>query len=174
MDILFIGHSLVEFYDWQARFPQHRVANLGVAGETVDSMLWRLDGIKDKYPSADLIVLMSGLNDVAMGDMDFLDDYREAVEKLVLAYPGAKIFVNSILPTLSAFIPDRWIKNANDALKGMADDLGLVFLNVYELFMDGSGMPIKEYILGDEVHLSEKGYAVWSKALEDEINDKML
>ena len=35
MDMLFIGHSLVEFFDWQVRFPGHRAANLGVAGESV-------------------------------------------------------------------------------------------------------------------------------------------
>lgn len=169
MNILFIGHSLIEFYDWQARFPGHSVANLGVAGETVDGMLSRISEIADQYVSADLIILMSGLNDVAMGDMDFLDDYREAAKMLAHAYPDAKVCVNSILPTLSSFIPDRWIRNANDALKGIADDLGLVFLDIYGSFIDSSGMPIREYLLDDEVHLSEKGYAVWSKALESEV-----
>lgn len=169
MNILFIGHSLIEFFDWQERFPEHNVVSLGVAGENVGGMLSRIDGITERHTSADLIFLMSGLNDVAMGDMSFLKDYREAVKMLADAYPDTKIYVNSILPTLSAFIPDRLIRNANDALKGIADDYGAVFLNIYGLFIDSEGMPVKEFLLDDEVHLSDKGYAVWSKALEAEI-----
>ncbi|HDH01537.1 MAG TPA: GDSL family lipase, partial [Nitrospirae bacterium] len=51
-DILFLGHSLIEFFDWQTRFPDHRVASLGVAGETVEGLLSRLDGIIKEYPYA--------------------------------------------------------------------------------------------------------------------------
>jgi len=36
--ILFIGDSLTEFFDWQKRFPGHKVVNLGSAGETVETL----------------------------------------------------------------------------------------------------------------------------------------
>ena len=31
MNILFVGDSLIEYLDWQERFPDHTVMNLGAA-----------------------------------------------------------------------------------------------------------------------------------------------
>jgi hypothetical protein len=39
MNILFLGHSLIEFFDWQKRFPDHLAVNLGKAGESVEGLL---------------------------------------------------------------------------------------------------------------------------------------
>jgi lysophospholipase L1-like esterase len=166
MKLLFLGHSLIAFNNWQERFPGHEVASLGVPGETVDGMLSRIDEIKAGHPLFDLIFIMSGLNDVAMGDNDFIGDYREAVRRLKGAYPAARIYVNSILPTLTAFIPDSWIRKANKQLKAIAEENGAEYLDIYSLFIDENGVPVREYLLGDEVHLSDRGYDVWSAALE--------
>ena len=67
MRILFIGHSLIEFFDWQKRFPGHSAVTLGVAGETTEVLLARIDRIRGAHPSADLIFLMTGLNNICLG-----------------------------------------------------------------------------------------------------------
>ncbi len=170
MDILFIGHSLIEFFDWQNRFPAHRVMNLGVAGESVEGLLSRVGKITKVYPSADLIFIMTGLNNVAMEDFEFFDSYKKILESLSAAYPEARVFINSLLPTLSEWIPDKSIQNVNDSLKGLAKDTKVEFLDIYKLFIDGEGRIVKDYLLDDGVHLSDKGYAVWSEALEEIIN----
>ncbi len=170
MNILFLGHSLIEFFDWQGRFPDHKVANLGVAGETVEGLLARVDGIIRKYPSTDFIFIMTGLNNVAMEDFEFFDSYRIILEKLYASYPRARIFVNSLLPTLLEFIPDKTIQDVNDKLKRLASDVGVEFLDIYRHFIDEEGKAIKELFLDDGVHLSDKGYAVWSMVVETIIN----
>ncbi len=170
MDILFIGHSLIEFFGWQERFPSHKVASLGAAGETVEGLLARVDNIVKEHHSADLIFLMTGLNNVAMDDFKFFDSYKRILEKLSAAYPGAQIFVNSLLPTLLEFIPDKWIQDVNISLVKLARDAGAVFLDVYRHFVDEEGNASKDLFLDDGVHLSNKGYAVWSKVLETIIN----
>ncbi len=172
MDILFIGHSLIEFFDWQERFPAHRVANLGVAGETVDGLLSRIENIITTYPSADLVFLMSGLNDVAMEDMDFLDSYRTILKKLSDAYPGAQIFVNNLLPTNVEFISNKTIQSVNNSLKELAKATGAEFLDIYSHFIEKEGGPAKDYLLDDGVHLSNQGYAVWADVLEEIIKEK--
>jgi len=96
MDILFIGHSLIEFFDWQKRFPSHKVSNLGVAGETVERLLLRLERIIKRHPSADIIFLMTGLNNLAMGDTGFLDPYRKIIETLSSAYPSARVYIKRV------------------------------------------------------------------------------
>ncbi|MDO9288920.1 MAG: GDSL-type esterase/lipase family protein [Thermodesulfovibrionales bacterium] len=173
MNILFLGHSLIEFYDWQERFPAHKAVNLGVAGETVEGLLSRIDRITKEHPSADLIFIMTGLNNIAMDDFDFFGSYKKILEKLSPAYPSAKIFMNSILPVIVDFISNESIKNVNESLKGLAKETGVEFLDIYKLFLDGKGRVIKEYFLDDGVHLSAKGYEVWAKAVE-EVIEQML
>ncbi|HDH11134.1 MAG TPA: GDSL family lipase [Nitrospirae bacterium] len=174
MDILFIGHSLIEFFDWQKKFSAHRVANLGVAGETVEGLLARIDKIIKECSSVDLIFIMTGLNNVAMEDFDFFDSYKKILERLSTAYPSARIFIHSLLPTTVDFIPDESIRNVNDSLKYLLRDTKVEFLDVYKLFVNRAGRPVKDYLLDDGVHLSDKGYAVWSKALEEIINNIKL
>lgn len=170
MDILFLGDSLIEFFDWQERFPRHRVTNLGMAGEPAEGLSSRLDGIIRKYPSADLIFIMTGINNVAMEDIDILDIYREILVKLKTAYPEAGIYVNSLLPVLVEFMSDDSIQRVNNSLKKLAGENGGEYLNVYSLFVDEKGQPIKDYLLEDGVHLSNRGYAVWSRILESVIS----
>ncbi len=80
MNILFVGDSLIEYLDWQERFPDHTVTNLGVAGESVQGLLSRIIVIKEVCSEADFIFIMSGINNVAMGDNDFIDFYKVIIE----------------------------------------------------------------------------------------------
>ncbi len=170
MDILFLGHSLIEFFDWQGRFPAHRVANLGVAGETVEGLLSRLEGIIKANPRADLIFIMTGINNLAMEDFDFLDPYREIIKKVASAYPDAKIYIHGLLPTLVDFIENESIRRVNVSIENLAKDAGVEFIDLYRHFIDRRGMPVKEYLLDDGVHLTDKGYSVWAGVLEEIID----
>jgi lysophospholipase L1-like esterase len=170
MDILFIGHSLIEFFNWQGRFPAHRVANLGVAGESVEGLLSRIERITKKYPTAQLIFIMSGINNIAMEDFDFLGSYKKIIERLSTTYPRAQIFVNSLLPTCTDFISDESIRDVNKSLKEIAEDAGAEYLDIYRLFIDANGRAKKDYLLDDGVHLSDKGYAVWARVVDEIIN----
>ncbi|MBI5675924.1 MAG: GDSL family lipase [Nitrospirae bacterium] len=170
MNILFIGHSLIEFFDWQGRFPLHQVANLGVAGETVEGLLSRIGSITGQHPSADIIFIMSGLNDVAMEEFGFAGSYRKIVEKLIPAYPQARIFIHSLLPTNVEFITDKSIQDVNRSLKELAKDTGVEYLDIYSIFINEEGAAISEYLLDDGVHLSDKGYDAWAGVLEGIIN----
>lgn len=167
MNILFIGHSLIEFFDWQGRFPAHNVVNLGVAGETAGGLLRRVGGITEGYPSADVIFLMSGLNDVAMEDFGFIDEYREVVSRLTSAYQKAALYIHSLLPVSVEFIDNRTIQDVNVSLRQVVKETGTVYLDIYRFFVREDGSVIREYLLDDGVHLSDKGYEVWSGVLEE-------
>lgn len=170
MKILFIGHSLIEFFDWQKRFPLHQVVNLGVAGETVEGLLSRTGSITGKHASPDLIFIMSGLNDVAMEEFGFIGSYKNIIEKLTSAYPNARIFIHSLLPTNVDFIADKSIQAVNNSLKELAADTGVEYLDIYWIFIDEKGSARRKYLLDDGVHLSDKGYDAWADTLEDIIN----
>ena len=89
-NLYFLGDSLIEYHDWQARFPTHRVKNFGYAGETVAGLLARLPGIL-KQPEPDEVFLMIGTNNMVMEDYSFLGDYGEMIERIQAAYPNCRI-----------------------------------------------------------------------------------
>lgn len=43
---VFIGNSLTEYFNWQQCFPDYHVINVGSAGETVEGLRGRMDGIR--------------------------------------------------------------------------------------------------------------------------------
>ena len=169
MDILFLGDSLIEYFDWQERFPGHTVANFGVAGESVEGLLSRVVKVSDVFPRADIIFIMSGINNVAMGDIEFGNFYRMIIEKLSDTYSGAEIYVHSLLPTIVNFIQGESIGKVNNFLQELAKETGVEFLNIYKRFVDAGSKPVKEYLLDDGVHLSRTGYDVWARVVEEVI-----
>jgi len=173
MNLLFLGDSLIEYFDWQKRFPGHKAGNFGNAGESVQGLLSRVMTIRKSFPEADKIFIMTGINNIAMGDHDFIDFYRVIIERLQSAYPAANIIVNSLLPVNMEFIENDTVKKVNEALQNLAKETGAAFLNVYDMFIDTQGRVINEYLLEDGVHISSEGYNVWSRAVEEIINRKM-
>ena len=169
MNILLLGDSLIEYFDWQKRFPGHMCINLGMAGESIGGLLARLRSTIDKHPEANMVFIMTGINNVAMGDIEFSDLYRTILERLSSAYTGARVVINSLLPTAVDFISNGSIMDVNSSLKVLTEETGAEFLDIYSLFIDRKGDPIREYLLDDGVHLSAAGYAVWAVALEKTI-----
>ncbi len=166
MNLLFLGDSLIEYFDWQDRFPAHKVANLGEAGESVGGLLSRIVKLKDAIPGADAIFIMSGINNVAMDDEDFINFYIVILEKLASFYPGAVIHIHSLLPTLIDFISPDSIHRVNKALKELASEMSVHYVDLHSRFVDPSGKTIKEYLLPDGIHLSREGYHVWAQVVE--------
>jgi len=172
MKIIFLGDSLIEYFDWKGRFPDHQVENLGVAGESVQGLLSRVVKILLAHSDVDLIFIMSGINNLAMGDMEFFNFYRVILEKLSFVYHRAHIYVQSLLPALVEFIDDGLIIDANSELKKLSQEMAVHYLDVYTKFVDTGGRPIKEYLLDDGVHVSRAGYDVWARVVEEIINSR--
>jgi lysophospholipase L1-like esterase len=166
MKLLFAGDSLIEYYDWQERFRDHKVANFGLAGESVQGLLGRIVKFPELFPEADMIFLMSGINNVAMGDTGFIGFYHVIVEKLLAAYPGSSVYVHSLLPVAVDFIDNGMIIDVNESLKKMAVELDVNFVDLHRRYALGDGSFVKEYLLDDGVHLSRAGYEVWASVVE--------
>jgi lysophospholipase L1-like esterase len=165
MKLLFIGDSLIEYFDWQERFPRHAVYNMGIAGETVELMYSRIEVVFKQVDHADAIFIMSGINNLAAGDKDFIPVYRKTVRKLKTHY-NSGIFIQSLLPVLFPWISNEDIRVINSKLKQMSEEEGALFLDIHSEFLEESGGLIKGYLLDDGVHVSEKGYQKWSDVIE--------
>ncbi len=166
MRLLFIGDSLIEFYDWERRFPDHEVFNYGIAGETVEGLFSRLRGILEKVVNPDFVFIMTGINNMAMGDKDFPETYRKIITLIRTKSPYSKVFVQSLLPVLFTFISNDDIREMNCGLRKMAEKEGASYSDIHAVFFDSTGAPRKSYLLDDGVHLSEEGYRAWSAEIE--------
>lgn len=161
--LLFLGDSLIEYFDWSERFPEHEVYNLGLAGETVEGLYSRLRGIFRKVKDPDMVFIMSGINSMAFGDVvGIADTYRKVVKEIRQAYPSARIVVQSLLPVLFPFISNEDIRHMNARLGQMAVDEKVLYFDIHARFLEENGRPMAAFLMDDGVHVSEEGYRAWS------------
>jgi len=160
-----MGDSLIEFFNWQARFPDEQVYNFGSAGETAEGLLSRLPNIIRNIRTPDLVMIMTGTNNIAMEDYGFLSTYERIIDLLQRNYGPANIVMTSLLPMEFFFLGDA-VPRVNKRLKDIAGDAEIAYLDLYPLFLGQDSRPISAYYEADGVHLSEKGYEVWAGALE--------
>jgi len=165
---LFIGDSLIEFFDWQSRFPDKNIHNYGSAGETAEGLYARLPNIIKRFKSLDLILIMTGTNNIAMEDYGFLSTYEKIIHLLQENYPQAKIVMTSLLP-IDLFFLGEAIPRVNKRLKKIAQEKNIIYLDLYPLFLGKDSKPVTSYYGPDGVHLSEAGYETWARALDDAI-----
>ena len=170
MRLLFIGDSLIEYFDWQERFPKNSVYNMGVAGETVEGLYARLQVLYMQLNKPDAVFIMSGINNLAMGHRKFITTYHKIVRGLKKQYKSPRIFVQSLLPVLFPWISNDEIRGINLQLKKMADAEKVGYLDIYSLFLDPEGRTVADYLLEDGVHVSQKGYHVWSNEIEKHLS----
>ncbi len=164
--LVFIGDSLTQWFDWQERFPEYVVANLGISGETVEGLLARLEYIRSQVDNPDYFFIMSGINDIANGQYRIVEPYREVVRYLTNWYKKSKVVVQSILPVDLQWINNNIIIATNHNLEKLAAELASRYLDIYSTFVDSNGNPKKEYLSDDGVHLANRGYAVWAHEVE--------
>jgi lysophospholipase L1-like esterase len=160
--LVFIGDSLTEWFDWQRRFPDHEVLNLGISGETVEGLLGRRDRIKAQIMAPDFIFLMTGINNLANGQFDIESQYREIVRNLTVWFKKTRVVVQSILPVDLPWIGSDVIKDVNRRLERIAREQGADYLDIHTEFTDAAGAPKNGYLSDDGVHLAVKGYAIWA------------
>lgn len=165
---LFIGDSLIEFFDWQNRFPEKKIFNYGSAGETAEGLLARLPGIMNRVHSPDLVMIMTGINNVAMEDYGFLFTYEKIIARLQQTYTETTLLMCSLLPADLFFLGDA-VPRVNKRLQEIARTNTINYLDLYPLFLDRDAQPAAAYFEADGVHLSTAGYEVWATALENSI-----
>lgn len=171
-DIVMLGDSLTERHDWNGSLKAHAIVrNRGIAGDTTDGVLVRLDEIIAAQPRA--VFIMIGTNDLWSAN-----SARRAVgniEKIIATVKGGsprtRIFVQTVLPIRSE--PERNIKvlDINAKLREVASSQGAVLIDTYSMAVDGNGL-LKAEFTDDGVHLTAAGYAAWVALLNAALADE--
>jgi len=166
LSILFLGDSLTEYGNWRELFPGLDIRNRGIAGDTTDGVLHRLDGITALNP--DKIFLMIGINDLLMGRTPkrILANYKEILSVLKRELPRAEVYVQSLLPVEKMENVSDGIIDLNGGLKRLADENGCNYINLFTPFSDPT-VGINPDYTDDGLHLTPEGYAAWKREIRE-------
>jgi lysophospholipase L1-like esterase len=113
--------------------------------------------------------LYAGDNDIAAKKTpeQVLEDYTDFVNLVRKHLPQTKIIYLPIKPS-----PSRWsmwkdMKQANRLIKLYTDsDHMQYYADTATPMIDSQGKPLGDLFVADSLHLSKKGYDLWSEVLE--------
>ena len=165
-DIVFIGDSLTRGENFQEYFPNKKIVNLGISGDTLAGISKRAYVISHLTP--EMIFIEGGVNSLASNSVNTLATlYESMLVKIMTDNPGAQIFIQSVLP-ISDSNQTRGLTNENIVkfnakLQEIAEKHGVTYIDIYSVYvLNGEMNP--EYTK-DGVHLKGKYKQLWLKVL---------
>jgi lysophospholipase L1-like esterase len=181
IDILFVGDSITDWWfysrrgqssstgeaSWNEHIAPLKPANFGIAGDTTQGVLWRMQNGELEGFKARLIVHMLGTNNINRNPVDeIVDGNRLIIEEYKKRQPQAKVLLLGVFPRgAEATNPFRaTIKEMNGKLAKLADNKQVFFMDIGDKFLTADGTLTQE-IMPDGLHPSARGYQIWAEAI---------
>lgn len=161
---------------WAKVFSGMKVVNFGIAGDSTQNLLWRiengeLEGFKPKA-----FVLLIGTNNVASHPAkDIAKGITRIVKTIREKQPQAKVLLFAIFPRGQKSSPNPYrekINAVNTIIAKLHDGERVFFLDIGEKFLQSDGSVSKEF-MPDFLHLSPAGYQIWADAIAPKLVDLM-
>ncbi|MEO6034690.1 MAG: SGNH/GDSL hydrolase family protein [Verrucomicrobiota bacterium] len=163
--ILFIGSSSIRIWKTlEEDFPEHKVINRGFGGSFMNDSAYFFDRIVAPYKPK-LVVIYAGGNDINAGKTpeEVFGAFTNFVAKTHQALPKTRVAYISIAPNPSRWSQVQQVKAANKLIEDFTKtDSNLSFINVFPAMLGDDGKPRREIFLKDNLHMNEKGYAIWT------------
>lgn len=165
-DLCFLGDSITQ--GWPADllnqyFGRYRPANFGIGGDRAENVLFRLQHGELEDTTPKIVVLLLGINNLAMGNTpgEAALGVALVLRKLRTKVPRAKILLLGVFPTRKAEDQAK-IREVNGYLAKMDDGKTIRYFNINSRFLDKDGK-LRQDLFRDAVHLSRNGYVVWGE-----------
>lgn len=168
--ILFIGSSSFRLWkDVNKDFPGQTIINRGFGGSNTLDVIRYADEIIFPYHPRQVVIYV-GENDLAGNPPATAKETAKRVKALFHLIrnrlPDVPVVYVSIKPSIARqhLMPE--MKKANKKImKFLAQKKNTVFVDVYNKMLNGEGQPMNDIFIGDNLHMNDKGYAIWQKAL---------
>jgi lysophospholipase L1-like esterase len=188
--LLFVGDSITDWFSnprgqaqtpaaglevWNKYFSEFKPANFGIAGDTTQGVLWRMQNGELEGFNAKLIVLMLGTNNINRNPVDeIVDGDRLIIDEFKKRQPQAKVLVLGIFPrNADPANPLRaTIKEINSKLETLADNNKVFYMDIGNKFLTPDGTLTTE-VMADGLHPTAKGYQIWADAILDKLQTLM-
>lgn len=166
-DIVFLGDSITEGGPWEELFPDLRVRNRGIGGDTSEGVLRRLEQISRATPAK--VFLLIGTNDLFRGDAEdeIVGNITEILGRLKQETPDTEVYLQSVLPRAPSY--RAAIEALNARLSEVALERGSAWVDLYTAFLDLETGGIRAELSNDELHLLGPGYALWKEQIATQV-----
>jgi lysophospholipase L1-like esterase len=181
-NIVFLGDSITQFFQqkagasvWSSRIAPLGAADLGVAGDTTNNLLWRLEN-GELAGQPRVAVLMIGTNNLGyLGES--VDQTVAGIEADIAAIhsisPGTEILLNGIFPRgLPTDQLRAEVLEVNAQLANLAGSLGVIYSNPGANLATADGS-IAPNVLTDLLHPDASGYEIWANGDVDTIREML-
>jgi beta-glucosidase len=178
IDLAFVGDSITRRWRgdgnkevWNKYWGSYRAVNMGIGGDRTQNVLWRLkNGQLDGY-QARVFVVMIGTNN-CWGSKTVPEDVAAGVKSIVelirSKQPKSKVLLLSILPVGEKPNPGRKSRDAINTLISKLHGGPVEYMDISTKFLEPDGAISKD-VMPDYLHLSPKGYEIWSEAIQDKV-----
>lgn len=172
--IVFIGDSMFKNYPINDYFSNTNLVNRGIAGDTAEKVLKRLDQIIKIKPS--VVIINAGTNDIVRTNQT-VDQIVRSILKIKFQLednlPGVKVYILTLQPVLrdhEITIKEYMKHRNNDIIDSINEELE-VFTSLVDTSSDlkDSNNNLKLSYTTDGLHLTKEGYSVFSQVLAREI-----
>lgn len=162
--ILFVGSSSIRMWKTDKWFPGEGVRNRGFGGSQISDVTYFAERIVLKYRPR-VIVFYAGDNDVAKGKSAkrVLDDFKLFAGLVADELPDAHIVYVPIKPSLARWKLWPTMREANSLIKVFIDrNANLHYADTATPMLGEDGKPEADLFVKDGLHLSDKGYELWT------------
>lgn len=184
-DVVFLGDSITQGWEgngkkaWADTFAPFKPVNLGIGGDRTGHVLWRITEGKELEPlKPKLAVIMIGTNNTGAHSAEQIAGGIKAIlDELRKQKPEMKILLLGVFPrgpnakgvdVVAADKLNPKIKAINDLISKYADDKMVFYKDINKEFLNADG-GLDRKIMYDMLHLSPEGYAIWAKAIKDDV-----
>lgn len=168
-NIVFIGNSITNMGNWHEHFADNSLfVNRGNSGACSYEALENLESILVGKPSK--IFVMIGTNDIgtATGTPESIAKNGLAlIERVKNESPETKVHIVSTFPSSNGLRSPENHAEINRLLKAVCEETQTTFIDLWD---DMQGI-LDNSISADRLHVTERGYYIWSNALLPYIGD---
>ena len=171
--VLFLGDSITDFWHgdganiWSREFYPLQSANFGIGGDKIENVLWRVENGEVAGLAPQVVVLLIGTNNTSDDSVQaIVAGHAALVSEIRHRLPQAKILVLGLFPRV-----DKWSETFRDKIAPINLELAkeqdgktVFFLDFGARFVSPDGT-IAPDIMQDGLHLTEKGYQIWTDAM---------
>ncbi|MEL6844348.1 MAG: GDSL-type esterase/lipase family protein, partial [Bacteroidota bacterium] len=166
--IVFLGDSITEGGAWSELLNEQNVRNRGIAGDVSSSLLRRLPTVLGLSPNK--LFLMIGINDLLFVSVEeVVTNYKAIVQQIRSTLPDCQLYLQSVLPVNNEVrnipIDNAEVRRLNAAIRQIAADNQLPYLDIHSLLVDDTGQLSADYTI-DGIHINGAAYAKWSESLK--------
>ncbi len=182
-DMLFLGDSITDFWRNEdgpfagkkvldEHFGDWNIANFGIAGDTTQGVLFRLQNGEGEGFQPKAVMLMIGTNNSnANTAAEIAEGIGAVVLELQKRFPDTKILLLGIFPRGAVTDPVRnQITEINQNVSKLHDNKSVFYMDIGKQFLDENGN-IPQDIMADALHPSAKGYERWAKAVRPKLEE---